>query len=86
MVPAPGLYSRSSRGFFSRSSHTSDQIPDTPVAALPGGIVLELGLVDLVSAVGVIESAICNFYLSVAARRIARADPSLRYTSKLLGR
>ena len=29
---------------------------------------------------------ICNFYLSVAARKIVRADPSLRYTSMLLGR
>ena len=29
---------------------------------------------------------ICNFYLSVAARKIVRADPSLRYTSLLLGR
>ena len=27
-----------------------------------------------------------NFYLSVAARKIVRADPSLRYTSMLLGR
>ena len=29
---------------------------------------------------------ICNFYLSVAARKIVCADPSLRYTSMLLGR
>ena len=29
---------------------------------------------------------ICNFYLSVAARKIVSADPSLRYTSMLLGR
>ena len=29
---------------------------------------------------------ICNFYLSAAARNIARADPSVRYTSLLLGR
>ena len=29
---------------------------------------------------------ICNFYLSVAARKIVGADPSLRYTSLLLGR
>ena len=30
------------------------------------------------------ESWICNFYLSVAARNIVRADPSLRYTRILL--
>ena len=29
---------------------------------------------------------ICRFDLSVAARKIVRADPSLRYTSMLLGR
>ena len=32
------------------------------------------------------ESLICNFYLNVAARKIVRADPSLRYTGMLLGR
>ena len=32
------------------------------------------------------ESLICNFYLSVAARKIVWADPSLRYTRMLLGR
>ena len=30
---------------------------------------------------GEVEGLICNFYLSVAARKIVRADPSLRYTS-----
>ena len=35
---------------------------------------------------GEIESLICNFYLSVAACTIVRADPSLRYTSVLMGR
>ena len=34
---------------------------------------------------GEVESLICSFYLSVAARRIVWADPSLRYTSMLLG-
>ena len=33
-----------------------------------------------------IGSLICNFYIIVAARNIVRADPSLRYTSPLLGR
>ena len=32
------------------------------------------------------ESWICNFYLTVAARKIVLADPSLRYTRMLLGR
>ena len=32
------------------------------------------------------ESLICSFYLSVAARKIVCADPSLRYTGMLLGR
>ena len=35
---------------------------------------------------GETESLICNFYLSVAARQIVWADPSLRYTCVLLGR
>ena len=35
---------------------------------------------------GEMESWICNFYLSVAACKIVRADPSLRYTRMLLGR
>ena len=35
---------------------------------------------------GEVERLICNFYLSVAARQIVWADPSLRYTSMLLGR
>ena len=34
---------------------------------------------------GEVESLICSFYLSVAARKIVRADPSLRYTNMLLG-
>ena len=64
---------------FSRSSHTSDLKIATPVAALPdawryrvsagtgrpGVIILWLGEV---------ESLICNFYLSVAARKIVCAD------------
>ena len=34
---------------------------------------------------GEVESLVCNFYLSLAARKIVCADPSLRYTSMLLG-
>ena len=32
------------------------------------------------------ESLVCNFYLSVAARKLVWADPSLRYTRMFLGR
>ena len=39
-----------------------------------------------VSWLGEVDSLISNFYLSVAARAIVRADLSLRYTSMLLGR
>ena len=35
---------------------------------------------------GEVERLICNLYLSVAVRKIVWADPSLRYTSLLLGR
>ena len=35
---------------------------------------------------GEVESLIYNFYLSEAARKIVWADPSLRYTTMLLGR
>ena len=46
-----------------------------------------LGLVGPVSVYTMeMESFICNFYLSVAACEIVRADPSLRYTRMLLGR
>ena len=41
----------------------------------PGVSILRLG-----------ESLICNFNLSVAARTLVWADPSLRYTNMLLGR
>ena len=35
---------------------------------------------------GEIANWVCGFYLSVAAHAIVSADPSLRYTSMLLGR
>ena len=35
---------------------------------------------------GEVESLICSFYLNVAVSKIVWADPSLRYTSLLLGR
>ena len=72
-------------GIFSGSSNTSDSKIGTPVATLPGA--WSYGVSAGTGRPGVsIESLICSFYLSVAARKIVRADPSLRYTSMLLGR
>ena len=81
----PGLESRLRRDI-SETSHTSDLKIDTPgvwryrVGAgtgRPGVSILRPGEV---------ESWICDFYLSVAARKIVCADPSLKCTSMLLGR
>ena len=76
---------------FSGSSHTSDLKIGTPVATLPGAwqyrVSAETGRPGVsILWLGEVESLICNFYLSVAARKIVRADPPLRYTSMLLGR
>ena len=78
-------------GIFSGSSHTSDSKIDTPVATLPDAwryrVSAGTGRPDVsVLWLGEVESLICNFYLSVAARKIVWADPSLRYTRMLLGR
>ena len=78
-------------GIFSRSSHTSDSKIGTPVATLPGAWRYRVSAgtgwpgVSILS-LGEVERLICNLYLSVAARKIVWADPSLRYTSMLLGR
>ena len=78
-------------GIYSRSSHTSDLKISTPVATLPGTwryrVSIGTGRPDVsILWLGEIESLVCNFYLSVAARKIVCADPSLRYTRMLLGR
>ena len=86
----PGFKSRLQRDF-SGSSHTSDLKIGTPMATLPGAWHYRVSAgtgrpgVSILS-LGEVESWICNFYLSVAARKIVWADPSLRYTSMLLGR
>ena len=77
--------------FFSGSSHTSDLKIGTPVATLPGAwrytVSAETGRPGVsILWLGEVKSLICNFYLSVAARKIVWADPSLRHTSILLGR
>ena len=78
-------------GIFSGSSHTSDLRIGTPVATLPGAWCYRVSTGTSRPGVsilwlGEVERWICNFYLSVAARKIVCADPSLRYTSMLLGR
>ena len=74
-------------GIFPGPSPTSDLKIGTPVATLPalGVIASALGLVGPLG-LDEVESLIYNFYFSVAARKIVCADPSLRYTSMLLGR
>ena len=86
----PGFESRLRRDFCG-SSYTSDLKTGTPVATLPGAWRCRIsdgtgwpGVSIL--WLGEVESLICNFYLSVAARTIVWAELSLRYTSMLLGR
>ena len=80
-----------SAGIFLGSSHTSDLKIGIPVATLPGTwryrVSTGTGRPGVsILWLGEVERLICNFYLSVAARKIVWADPSLRYTSLLLGR
>ena len=68
----PGFESRLRRDF-SGSSHTSDLKIGTPVATLPGAWRYRVNTGTGrpgVSILGEVESLICNFYLSVAARKI----------------
>ena len=78
-------------GIFPGSSHTSDLKIGTPVATLPGALRYRVSAGTGWPGVSTLwlsemESWICNFYLSAAARIIVFADPSLRYTRMLLGR
>ena len=78
-------------GIFSGPSHTSDLNIGTPVATLPGAWRYRVSAGTGPPGVSILwlgemESLICSFYLSVAARKIVCADPSLRYTRMLLGR
>ena len=77
-------------GIFPGSSHTSDLKIGTPVATLPGTwrywVSAGTGWPSAsILWLGEMENLVCNFYLSVAAGKIVWADPSLRYTSLLLG-
>ena len=80
---------RSSQTRLSRSSHTSDLKIGTAVATLPGAwrsrVSAGTGRPSMsILWLGEVESWICNFYLSVAARTIVWADSSPR--DILLGR
>ena len=71
---------------FSGLSHTCDLKIGTPEAALPGTwhyrVRAETGWPGVrILWLGEQESLICNFCLSVAARKFVGGDPSLRYTS-----
>ena len=86
----PGFESRLRRDF-SGSSHTSDLKIGTPVATLSGSWWYRISARTGWPGVNIMwlsemESWICDFYLNVAARKIVWADPSLRYTSMLVGR
>ena len=85
----PGFESRLRRDF-SGSSHTSDFKTGTLVATLPGAWHYRLSAGTgrpgvSILWLGEVESLSYNFHLSVTARKIV-CDPSLRYTSLLLGR
>ena len=67
---------------FSGLSHTSDLNIGTPVTTLPGAwhyrVSTGTGQPGVsILWLGEMESLICSFYLSVAARKIVCADPSL---------
>ena len=70
-----GVHTLICDGIFSGSSHTSDSKIGTPVATLPGawGYRVSAGTgrpgVSILW-LGEVESLICSFYLSVAARKI----------------
>ena len=75
---------------FSGSSHTNDLKIGTPVVSLLGAWCYRVSAGTGWPSVSILwlremESLACNFYLSVAARKIVWAGPSLRYTSMLLG-
>ena len=81
----PGFESRL-RLDFSASSPTRDLKIGTPVATPPGAwryrVNAGTGWPGVsILWLGEVESLICNFYLSVAARQIDWADPPLRYTA-----
>ena len=86
----PGFKSHLHQDFF-RGQVISDIKSGTPVATLPGTwhqrVSARTGWPDVsILWLGEMESLVCSFYLSVAARKIVWANPSLRYTCMLLER
>ena len=78
-------------GFFRVESYQWLKKNGTPVATPPGAwryrVSAGTGWPGVsILWLGEVEGWICNFCLSVAARQIVWADPSLRYTRTLLGR
>ena len=74
-VEDPGFESRLLRHFLSGSSHTSDIKVGSPVATLPGAwryrVSAGTGRPGVsILWLGEMESLVCNFYLSVAARKL----------------
>ena len=85
-----GFESRLRRDFFGVESYSDLKI-GTPVATQPGAwcyrVIAGTGRPGVsILWLGEIGSLAFNFYLSVAARKIVCADPSLRCSSMLLGR
>ena len=87
------VWSKLSLWGFSRLIHTSKLYKkkiDTPVATLPGDwyyrVCAGTGWPSVsIMWPGEIASLICNFCVNVATHTTVWADPSLRYTSMLLG-
>ena len=87
----PGFEFRLRQDFSGVESYYSDLKIGTPVATLLGAwryrVSAGTGWPGVsILWLGEMEGLICNFYLSVAARKIVWADPSLRYTRMLLER
>ena len=71
-------------------SHTNNLKTGTPVPTLPGAwyyrVSAGAGWPGIsILWLGVMESLICNFYLSMVAHTVVWTDPLVRYTSMLLG-
>ena len=56
---------------FAGSSHTSDLEIGTPVAALPGAWCYRVSSGVSILSLGEVENLVCNFYLSVAVRKLS---------------
>ena len=86
----PEFESRLRRDFFWVESYQWLNI-GTPVATVPGAWYYRVSAGTgwpgvSIQWLGEMDSLVWNFYLSLAARKIVWADPSVRYTRILLGR